>query len=150
MEWFSGRDRQGQTSRLISFYVQRHLARKVQLPLIRGFNPYHLHQKITLPTWQNDSSLPHDLSFKCLSKSPRSDCFWVRPPVAHTEGICDWVSPLLTVQNYRFLMRNRFSPPRGFVQTSLKVSGVWRFTIKYYRIFIINVKKKINYFHFFC
>ena len=29
----------------------------------------------------------------CMSKSPRSDCFWVRPPVAHIEVICDWAPP---------------------------------------------------------
>lgn len=38
-DWFCGRDRLGLTSRPINLYVQRYLARKVQLPLNRGFNP---------------------------------------------------------------------------------------------------------------
>jgi len=38
--------------------------------------------------------------------------------------------PILTVQNYQFLLRNCFSPPRGFVQTSQKNCVVLRFTFE--------------------
>jgi len=38
-DWFCGRDRLGLTLRQITLYVQRHLARKVQNPRLRGFTP---------------------------------------------------------------------------------------------------------------
>ena len=55
--------------------------------------PVCLYHKTNLSTWQVDSLLTLKFFTWCMSKSPRSDCFWVRPPVAHIEVICDWATP---------------------------------------------------------
>ena len=55
--------------------------------------PVCLYHKTNLSAWQVDSLLTLRFFTWCMSKSPRSDCFWVRPPVAHIEVICDRATP---------------------------------------------------------
>ena len=83
-----------------------------------------------------------------MSKSPRSDCFWVRPPVAHIEVICDWGTPpdgselpipfeelLFTAKGFR---SNISEKPNSFEVYFIN-----------YRTFKINVKEKNTFFAFF-
>ena len=56
--------------------------------------------------------------------------------------------PLLTVQNCQFLLRNCFSPPRGFVQTSQKNCGILRFNYKL-SYFLKKCQEKNHFFLLF-
>ena len=111
--------------------------------------PVCLYHKTNLSTWQVGSLLTLKFFTWCMSKSPRSDCFWVRPPVAHIEVICDWVPP-----SWRFRIANScwgtaFHRQGVSFKHLRKTAEFWGSPTNY-RTFKKYVKKKITFFCFFC